>query len=55
MSQENNKAPEIQAGEEIIDQCPKCKVKFQTAVATNIKHTCPNPQCGCNFQILVFD
>jgi len=58
MSQENNsetKTPEIQAGREIITQCPKCDVKFQSPVALNIKHTCPNPQCNCKFQYMVFE
>ena len=50
-----NKTPEIQAGEEIIDQCPKCKVKFQSPVALNIQHTCPNPQCKCQFSIMIFE
>jgi len=55
MSQEDTKIPEIKAGEEIIDQCPKCKVKFQSPVALNIKHECPNPQCKCKFTIMVFE
>ncbi len=58
MSQNENsetKNPEIQAGAEIIDQCPKCSVKFQSPVALNVKHTCPNPQCNCKFQYMVFD
>lgn len=56
MSQESNpKTPAILAGAEIIDRCPVCKVKFQENVATNIKHTCPNPSCNCNFSIMVFD
>jgi len=50
-----NKNPEIQAGAEIIDKCPKCNVKFQSPVALNIKHTCPNPNCKCQFQYMVFD
>ncbi len=49
------KSPALEAGEEIIDHCPKCKAKFGEPVATNIKHTCPNPQCGCSFTVMVFD
>jgi len=56
MSQNSeNKTPEIQAGEEIIDRCPICQVKFQENVATNIKHKCPNPVCGKSFSVMVFD
>jgi len=47
--------PELQAGEEIIEKCPKCNVRFQSPVALNIKHTCPNPQCKCKFQFMVFE
>jgi len=49
------KTPVLEAGEEIIDRCPKCKVKFNEMVATNVKHTCPNPQCGISFNVMVFD
>lgn len=55
MSQEENKSPAIKAGEEIIDRCPICHVKFQESVALNIEHTCPNPQCEKKFSIMVFD
>ena len=55
MSQESQKTPTLEAGEEIVDRCPKCKVKFNEPVATNIKHICPNPQCNCNFSVMVFD
>jgi len=49
------KTPALEAGSEIIDRCPVCKVKFNEPVATNIKHTCPNPQCNANFSVMVFD
>lgn len=58
MSQNENsetKIPEIQAGAEIIDHCPKCNCKFQSPVALNIKHTCPAPNCKCEFQYMVYD
>jgi len=56
MSQNSeNSAPEIEAGEKIIDRCPICQVKFKESVALNIKHLCPNPQCAKTFCIMMFD
>lgn len=52
---EQSKEPKIQAGSEIVDRCPVCQVKFAESVATNIKHTCPNPQCNANFSVMVFE
>jgi len=49
------KAPTLEAGEEIIDRCPVCKVKFGEPVATNVKHTCPNETCNAKFSVMVFD
>lgn len=55
MSQDETKSPTIQAGEQIIDRCPICHVKFQEPVALNIQHECPNPQCKKQFSIMVFE
>ncbi len=56
MSQDqNSKPPTIQAGEEIIKKCPVCNAKFNEAVATNIKHTCPDPLCGATFCLMVYE
>jgi len=49
------KIPEIKAGQEIIEKCPICKVKFTEPVATNIKHTCPDPNCGVNFCLMIYE
>ena len=49
------KTPTLGAGEEIIDRCPVCKVRFSENVSTNVKHTCPNPQCGISFNLMIFD
>jgi len=55
MSEETPKTPKLQAGQEIIDSCPCCHAKFSEPVATNIEHTCPNPQCQVKFNVLVFE
>jgi len=49
------KEPTLKAGDPIVGACPVCNVKFQEPVETNVKHTCPNPQCGINFSVMVFD
>jgi len=57
MSQENseNKTPTIKAGESIITKCPICKVNFSEPVPTNMKHICPDPQCGIGFCLMIYD
>jgi len=45
----------LKAGAEIIERCPFCTAEFAKAGATNIKHTCPNPNCGMTFSIMVFE
>jgi hypothetical protein len=49
------KSPSIQAGEEIIDKCPVCKVKFNEPVATNLKHTCPDVRCQAKFCLMIYE
>ena len=55
MSNEETSKPKIQAGEEIIDRCPICHVKFNEPVALNIQHECPNPQCSKKFTVMVLE
>jgi len=55
MSESDSKKPKLQAGDEIIDRCPVCQVKFAEAVESNINHTCPNPQCNAKFCVMVFE
>ena len=55
MSHEEIPKPTLQAGKEIIDQCPVCHAKFSNKVPSNVKHKCPNPNCLCEFTIMVFD
>ncbi len=52
---EESKKPILQAGSQIIGRCPICDSKFNEKVATNIKHECPNPNCGISFTVMVFD
>ena len=54
MSEETPK-PSLKAGSEIIERCPICHSEFAQKVATNVKHTCPNPNCGVSFTLMVFD
>ena len=55
MSEETESKPTLKAGSEIIDRCPICHSEFAQKVATNVKHTCPNPNCGASFTLMVFD
>ena len=48
--------PKVAAGEEIIESCPLCHVKYSDPVATNIKQKCPDEAgCGRTFLLKVFD
>ena len=52
MSEDENQ-PKLKAGSKIVQGCPICKCNFQEAVATNLKHQCPNPECQEIFTVLV--
>jgi len=47
--------PKLKAGEKLIGMCPICQMGFEEPVPTNIKLTCPNPQCEKTFLVMVFD
>jgi len=47
--------PKLKAGNPSIGLCPFCNVAFQDKVPTNVKHQCPNPNCGIQFLVMVFD
>jgi len=55
MSQDENNKPTLQAGKETIEKCPECGAKFSSKIATNVKHKCPNPQCGIEFIMMIFE
>ena len=55
MSEETPSKPTLQTGSAIINRCPICDSKFNEKVATNVKHQCPNPNCGLFFTVMVFE
>ncbi len=54
-NQNETKTPTMKAGSEIITSCPVCNSKFEEAVATNVNHKCPNPNCQKTFCVMVTD
>jgi len=55
MSEETQPKPKLKAGEPIIEKCPVCRAGFAEPVSTNVKHTCPNPDCQVSFNLMVFE
>ena len=47
--------PQVAAGENLVDYCPRCGVKYIEPIATLIKQKCPDEGgCGQEFSVKVF-